>query len=129
MLGRLEAIARGERVNYLVIGGLWNLRNQILVVYTLRELAKAKPEDACPDGDAKNDLEFLHNSNSLIVCIYIGGRLGSRTLVPICLVLFRRNHGEPNKKAFKHRFVVYERRPDGLGYMQDCNADRKKGAW
>lgn len=44
-----------------------------------------------------------------IVCN--GGRLGSRTLVPICLVLFRRNHGEPSKKAFKQSIVCYEHRP------------------
>ena len=44
-----------------------------------------------------------------IVCN--GGRLGSRTLVPICLVLFRRNHGEPSKKAFKQSIICYEHRP------------------
>ena len=62
-----------------------------------------------------------------IVCN--GGRLGSRTLVPICLVLFRRNHGEPSKKHLNNQSFVMNIAPDGLGYMQDCNADRvKKGA-
>ena len=35
MLCRLEAITRGERIDYLIIGTLRHLRNQVLIVDAL----------------------------------------------------------------------------------------------